>query len=417
MDRLLQSILRGNPNNPDSDLSNPANWFIDWVGGGPTKSGIAVNTEKALGLPAFWRALSLWSKTMGALPLQVLTRKGDKVIIDRNHPTYTLLHDKPNQFMTSYIWRMTSMIHVLGWGDSYSLIEFNGAIRPVSLMPWHPNDVDVKFDDNGKLWYIFRVNNGDNIIVDASNVIHIKGFSTDGIHGKSLVSALRENIGLGIAVQEFGASFYEKGARLDGVVEMPKPLTKSGLENFRKSWNETYSGTNANRIGILDNDMKYKTIGIPPEDSQYIETRKFSVTDIARITDIPPPLLYDLEKATFSNIEALVAQFVKFSLNPWTVNWEQELNDKLFFNSEKNRTFAQFNTEGLLRGDIKTRFESYQKAIQNGYMTPNAAAIKENLPTYPEGDRHYMPMNIQPVGTPIKTNGQGTKKDVELITN
>ncbi|MGR3220860.1 MAG: phage portal protein [Candidatus Anammoxibacter sp.] len=416
MDNLLRSIIRGNPNNPESNLSNPANWLLDWIGGSGTKAGIDVTPDAALGLPAMWRAVSLWSKTIGALPLHVYTEKNGNKVVDKKHPTYNLLHNKPNDKMTSYIWRLTSMIHVLLWGNSYSLIEFNGAVRPISLMPFHPRDVDVKIDDNGKIWYVFKQPNGETIIVDSSQVLHIKGFTTDGITGKSLISALKENIGLGLAAQEFGASFYKKGAKLDGVIEMEKTLGKSGIGNLRQTWKDTYAGNDGERLAILDAGMKYKTIGIPPEDSQYIETRKFSVTDVARITDIPPPLLYDLERSTFANIQKLIESFVKFSLTPWLINWEQEINDKLFFNNEKNVTFAQFNVDGLLRGDVKARYEAYQKAIQNGIMTPNQAASKENLPTYPEGNQHFMPMNIQPIGTP-KTNGQGTKKDVEIITN
>jgi len=415
MTNLLKNILnlRGNPNNPEFPLSSPANWFIDWMGG-ITKSGVTVTPENSLGLPGFWRAVSLWSKTIGALPLQVYKDNNGNKEAFKQHPTYNLLHSKPNDKMTSYIWRMTSMIHVLLYGDAYSLIEFNGAVRPISLMPWHPTNVSVKEDETGKIWYVFRTNPGKDAVLDASNVIHIKGFSTDGVKGKSLITALKENIGLGLAAQEFGAGFYKKGAKLDGLITMPKPLSKPGLQNLRQTWRETYEGTDGERVGILDNGMDYKNIGIPPEDSQYIQTRKFSVTDIARVTDIPPPLLYDLERATFSNIEELISSFVKFSLTPWLINWEQEINDKLFFNSEKNTIFAEFNIEGLLRGDITKRFESYQKAIQSGIMTPNQAARKENLPTYPGGDRHFMPMNVQPIED-IKSNGQGKKAD--LIPN
>ena len=420
MDNLLESVLspflRGNPNNPATDLSNPANWLVDWLGGGDTKAGIVVTPESSLGLPAMWRAVSLWSKTIGALPLQVFTETNGNKEIDKQHPTYNLLHNKPNPRMTSYIWRMVSMIHVLLWGNAYSLIEFNGAIRHISLMPFHPSKVDVQMNDKGKVWYIFTLFNHNTITVDASNVLHIMGFSTDGIKGRSLIAALKENIGLGIAAQEFGAGFYKRGAKLDGVITQPKPLTKSALENLRKTWASTYGGTDGERVAILDEGKEYKTIGIPPEDSQYIQTRKFSVTDVARITDIPPPLLYDLERATFSNVDALITTFVKFSLNPWLINWEQEINDKLFWYKEKNTTFAEFNVEGLLRGDAKARAAVYKELIQSGVMSPNQARQLENWNKYEGGDKFYMPMNIQPVGTPLnkKTNGIGEEKDVVL---
>lgn len=413
LNSLIPNVLRGNP----TPLSSPANWLVDLFGGGPTKSGITVTPETSLGLPAMWSAVSLWSQTIGMLPLQIFTEIDGNKQIDKTHPTYRLLHNKPNKDMTSYIWRMTSMIHAILWGNAYSLIEFDNMVRPTSITPFHPRNVDVRVDDNGKIWYVFTLPSGETLTKDSSNVLHIMGFSTDGITGKSLITALRENIGLGLAAQEFGADFYGRGAKLDAVIEMDKPLSKEGRELLRSSWVSKHGGLDGERLGILDVGMKYNEIGIPPDDSQFIETRKFSVTDIARITRIPPPLLYDLEKSNLANITNLLASFVKFSLNPWLANWEQELNDKLFWDKEKNNTFVEFNVEALLRGDIKTRSEAYQKLIQIGVMNPNEARQLENWNKYEGGDTFFMPLNIQPIGTPPKSNGQGKKQDAELIKN
>lgn len=297
MNSLQNDILslRANPENPSTTLANPANWLIDWFGG-DTSSGEKVTVDTAIGLPAVWSAAWLLSNTIASLPLLIYEKqKENRQQIA--HSNSNLFSKKANSIMNAFTWKQTSMLHVMLWGNAYSLIKFE-KMRPVELLPFHPGNVEV-FLIKGKLWYKFRQDNDKDIWVDDSNVLHLRGISFDGIIGKSPVSVLRENLGLGLAAQKFGSKFYKKGARLDGVIEMEGQLSSPGMKNLRRTWKNTYEGPDGERVAILDAGMKYKQIGIPPEDSQFIETRKLSITDVARIFRIPPPLLYDLEKATF----------------------------------------------------------------------------------------------------------------------
>jgi len=407
MDHRLANILapfltRASLENPDIPLSTA----ITGLFGGATKSGVNVTAETAIGLPGLWRAVNLLSQTVASLPSGIFENLERGSRPRRDHPLWPLLHNKANMFQTSFQWRMLSIAHMMLWGDAISFIDRENA-RATELLPFHPRDVRVMLQD-GKLWYNF-VNEG--VTVDQSNVVHFKGLGFDGIRGKSIVSIMRENLGLGIAQQEFGANFYKNGAKLDGVITQEGGMNEDGLKRLRSSWRKTFSGTGGERVAILDAGQAYQAIGVPPEDSQFIESRKFTVTDIARITSIPPPLLYDLERATFSNISELILSFAKFTINPLIVNMEMEQDDKLLFESEKGKLFTNYNLDGLLRGDTKQRGDFYKILIQFGIFTPNEVRDLENRNPLTGGDQLFMQGNLLPInGQP--TNGKAKKKDL-----
>ena len=394
---IISPLIRS-VENPKPSLSNPANWLIERLGGFSV-SGQNVTPQTAVGLPAVWRAVDVLSNSIASLPFQVFSQVGDVETLNREHPVYPLIHTKPNQNMTTFQWRKLEMVHVLLWGNGYSRIMFDQSMRPGELLPVHPQDIRVELMD-GKLWYI---QNGEET-VDGSQMLHFKGMGWNGITGKSVIAVQRENLGLALAAQEFGAEYYAKGAKLDGVIQTPNVLNTDGLKNLRESWNTTYSQRGGERVAILDNGMEYKNIGIPPDDSQFIETRKFSVTDVARMFSVPPPLLYDLERATFSNISELILSFTKFSLMPWIINIEQEVNDKLFFESEKGNTFASLNVEGLLRGDIKERSEFYKTLHMLGSISANEIRKKENMNPVDGGDKYFVAANMIDVKQPNRQN-------------
>lgn len=394
---LLRSV-----ENPSTPLSNPASWLTNLFGL-PTASGQIVNSETALSLPAVWRAVWLNSSTIASLPLKVFEKKDNNRQHLSNHPVEFLLQRKANKYMTAFIWRQLSMLHVQFWGNAYSLINYDNKLRANELLPFHPSEVEpIISDKTGNLWYRFQTEK-ESFTVAAVHVLHLKGISFDGLKGKSALQVERENLGLALAAQKFGADFYQKGAHLDGVVEAPGALSETGLKNLRESWEETYikGGT---RTAILDMDMKYKQIGIPPNDAQFIETRKFSVTDVARIFGIPPPLLFDLEKATYANVAKLVQGYEKFDLNPWLINIEQEINDKLFLESEKNIIFVKHSLEGLLRGDMKERVNYYKGLFQIGMLSSNEGRRKENMNDYENGNKKYILANLLPVNGEKKPN-------------
>ena len=413
-DRLpsFSDIFRASPENPSTTLSNPANWLTDLFGS--SSSGMNVTPNTALGLPGVYSAVRLLSESIAMLPLQIYKDSGDAKILEKTHPLYNLIHTKPNPFMTSYQWRQLMISDVALWGNHYSLIMERKNTIPTNLMPYPPQDVKISISD-GKLWYIFDTTDGKKIY-DSSNVVHVKGLGFDGIKGKSVISLMRDNLGLGLAAQQTGSTFFKKGMKLDYAIEGAGQLSREGLENLRKTLAK-YEGSSGEKTFLpLDKGMQVKQIGVPPGDAQFLESRKFSVTDIARMFRIPPPLLYDLERATFSNISELVLSYVKFSLTPFLVNIEQELNDKLLQEKEKGNTNIEFNVEGLLRGDVKQRSEFYKTMIQNGVLSPNEVLKKENMNGYVGGDQHYMPANMMAVPSSA-TNGNGQLKDLKELLN
>ena len=391
---ILSDVFRS-VENPETPLSSPADWLVNLFGGLST-SGEKVTPETSLSLPAVWSAVALMSQTLGALPMGMfsnVTGQREQII----HPVGTLLKNKPHDLLTAYQWKQLMMAHVTLWGNGYSLIKRGTDTRPNQLIPYHPTSVTIRFRKN-KYWYVFRpdkiARTDKTVVVDSTNVLHFKGLGFDGVKGQSVIASMRDNLGLGISAQKIGAKFYKDGMKLDGAIEVPHAMKDDGIKNLRNSFEKTYN-SEGKRLLILDGGMKYHQIGIPPDDSQFIETRKFSVTDIARMFRVPPPLLYDLERATFNNISELILSFVKFSVTPWVVNFEQELSDKLLMESEKENISIKYNLEGLLRGDVKQRAEFYKTLVMNGIMNRNEARAKENMNPYDGGEIFLVPQNLR----------------------
>lgn len=404
---FLQNILppfirSNNPNNPQTNLANPAEWLTEFLsGGGRTNSGANVNESTVMGIPAVWSAVELISGDMAGLPFDVFRREGDNKNRDTSHPIYELLNSKANNYMTSFNWRRLMELSVLLWGNGYSFIDFDfNTMRPKGLIPFHPSKVTVAKQGDTLVYKFQTSNNEDDIIVPQAQVLHIKELGFDGIKGKSRLTTLRENLGLSISEQEAAATFFGKGMRGTHAVTAPNGLKKKGVDNIRKTLKAQYATARGEQVVILDNGMDIKQLTIPSKDAEFVDQRKFSITDISRIFRVPPPLLYDLERATFSNIEKLLITYVK-TLTPRCINWEQEINTKLFMEDEKGKVFAEKNLDGLLRGDQKTRSEAHKLSIQNGWASPNEVRAKENMNGYDGGDEYYVPSNQRPVSEPF----------------
>ena len=216
------------------------------------------------------------------------------------------------------------------------------------------------------------------VTLSPSDVLHIPGLGFDGLIGYSPIAMAKNAIGLAIATEEYGAKFFANGAAPAGVLEHPGTI-KDPLR-VKESWNSAYQGSaNAHKIAVLEEGMKYTPIGIAPEQAQFLETRKFQINEIARIFRVPPHMLADLEKSSFSNIEQQSLEFVKYTLDPWVVRWEQSMCRVLFSESEKPTYFIKFNVDGLLRGDYASRMSGYATARQNGWMSANDIRELENL--------------------------------------
>ena len=297
----------------------------------------------------FTPALEVLAETIASLPFHTYryTTNGKEKAMD--HPIYYLLHSEPNPEMTSFVFRETLMGHLLLWGNAYAQIIRDGRGRVVSLYPLLPNKMLVNRNDQGILYYQYE-KDGQTFLLRNYEVLHIPGLGFDGLIGYSPIAMAKNAIGMAIATEEYGAKFFANGASPGGVLEHPGVVKDPA--RIRESWNAVYQGSNnAHRVAVLEEGMKFQSIGIPPEQAQFLETRKFQINEIARIFRIPPHMIGDLEKSSFSNIEQ---QSWNLSCTPWTrwvVRWEQAIQRALFSESEKRQYFVKFNVDGLLRGD------------------------------------------------------------------
>jgi HK97 family phage portal protein len=297
--------------------------------------------------------------------------------------------------MTSFVFRETLMSHLLLWGNAYAQIVRDGAGRVLAMYPLLPDKMTVDRTTSGQLFYEYRTDNG-TAILRPEEVLHIPGLGFDGLIGYSPIAMAKNAIGMAIACEEYGASFFANGANPGGVLEHPGVVKDP--KRVRESWNSVYQGSaNAHRIAVLEEGMKFQAIGIPPEQAQFLETRKFQINEIARIFRIPPHMVGDLEKSSFSNIEQQSLEFVKYTLDPWVSRWEQAIQKALFLPSEKRVYFAKFNVDGLLRGDYQSRMNGYSVGRQNGWLSTNDIRELEDMNRIPEeegGDLYLINGNM-----------------------
>ena len=375
---------------------------------GSTTSGKAVTERSSMQMTAVYACVRILSETVAELPLHLYkySDNGKEKAID--HPLYRLLHDEPNPEMSSFVFRETLMTHLLLWGNAYAQIIRNGKGDIVALYPLMPNKMTVDRDENGQICYLYNRSSDDaptmksnsfTVKLSASDVLHIPGLGFDGLVGYSPIAMAKNAIGLAIATEEYGAKFFANGAAPGGVLEHPGTIKDPN--KVREAWQSQFGGSgNANKIAVLEEGMKYTPISISPEQAQFLETRKFQINEIARIFRVPPHMVGDLEKSSFSNIEQQSLEFVKYTLNPWIVRWEQSLSRILFTEHEKQEYFFKFNVEGLLRGDYESRMNGYATARQNGWMSANDIRELENLDRIPAqsgGDLYLINGNMLPL--------------------
>lgn len=367
---------------------------------GRTTSGRPVNERTAMQTTVVYACVRILAEAVASLPLHVYEYQDDggkKLVHD--HPLYYLLHDEPNPEMTSFVFRETLMSHLLIWGNAYAQIIRDGAGRVLGLYPLLPDKMEVQRDDKGNIYYVYSRNSDENptfkeygnIKLKAEDVLHIPGLGFDGLIGYSPIAMAKNAVGMTLACEEYGASFFANGANPGGVLEHPGVLKDPS--KVRESWNSVYRGvSNAHKIAVLEEGMKYQQIGIPPEEAQFLETRKFQINEIARLYRIPPHMVGDLDKSSFSNIEQQSLEFVKYTLDPWVIRWEQSLQRSLLLPGEKGKYFIKLNVDGLLRGDYQSRMNGYAVGRQNGWFSANDIREMENMNPIPdeEGGNLYL---------------------------
>lgn len=357
---------------------------------GNSSSGKNVNERTAMQTSAVYACVRILAETIASLPLHTYkyTERGKDKAID--HPLYYLLHDAPNPEMTSFVFRETLMGHLLLWGNSYSQIIRDGRGRVIGLYPLLPDRMTVDMNDSGEIYYIYN-KDGQIYYLRNYEVLHIPGLGFDGLIGYSPIAMAKNAVGMAIATEEYGAKFFANGANPGGVLEHPGVVKDPA--RVRESWNAVYQGSsNAHRIAVLEEGMKFTSIGIPPNEAQFLETRKFQIEEICRIFRVPPHLVADLEKATFSNIEHQSISFIDNTIIPWVSRIEQSMQRSLLSDSEKKMYFVKFNLNGRLRGDAASRAAFYQIMRQNGIMSANDIRELEEMNLIPDelGGNKYL---------------------------
>ena len=365
------------------------------------KRGISLNTifpdadvfdsDKALTLTSVWNAIRLLSESVSSLPITVYRKEnnGDKVE-DVNNRIYNLIKFKPNNFQNKITFFEYVMYSVLTDGNAYVQIVRDNSANPVQLIPLNPDYVNIFIKDN-ELFY--QMDGGS--VLDSADVLHIKLITDDGIEGLSPIDQCAKAINWSLSMEEFGSTFFKNGAKPSSVLSTDRALSETAIERLKNSFNSSYAKLkSSNSTIILEEGLSFKPISISPEQAQFLASRQFGIEEIARIFNIPPHMLKDLSKSSFNNIEMQSQEYVTYTLMPYLTRIEQEMNLKLFRTNELGKTFVEFNVNGLLRGDVKTRNEAYKTAIQNGYMSINEVRQKENLNSIEGGDQHFIQMNM-----------------------
>jgi len=403
-----------------ASISNPSKWFMDLFGGSSeSKAGAIVNEKTAMYYSTVFACVRIISETIASLPLHLyrgLPDEGKEKAV--SHPLYSVLHSIGNPEMPSFTVRETMQAHISTWGNGCAEIEFNNGGYPIALWPMRPDRLQIEREKmlgdvgdrrSGPLVYRYTFGTGEQVVLPASNVLHIPGLGFDGIKGYSPISMAREAIGLGLATEEFGARFFGNGTHPGAVVEHPQTLSDNAFKHLKSQLTEKHAGLGkSHRLMLLEEGMKLQSLGIPPEDAQFLETRKFQKSEIAGIYRVPPHMIGDLEKATFSNIEQQSLEFVRDTIRPWCVRWEQYMFMKLLTPTERKKYFIEHLLDGLLRGDIASRYKAYAVGRQWGWLSADDIRALENMNPLPDGQgkKYLTPLNM----ASADQTGHGTTK-------
>lgn len=375
----------------DPKAWNPGLWNLY---GMARHAGETVNEHTALTYSAVFNAVSLISGCIGSLPLHLMQQRDTSKRRAMEQPLYRVMHSRANEYMTAVTLRETLMAHVLTWGNAYAEIDRDrfGVVR--DLWPIAPNRVTPRMLD-GALVYEIRVD-GETLVLPRSRILHLIGLGFDGFVGYSVVAMAAKSIGLGMALETFGGLYFEQGTHPGVIVSHPAKLGDDGHRNLQQALSNSYSGLGkSHRLMLLEDGMKLEKLGIPPNDSQFLESRQFQIPEIARWFNLPPHKLKDLTKSSFSNIEQEQLSYVIDSLLPWAVRLEQSYNMQLLTSAEHAQGYYfKHIFEGLLRGSAADRAEFYSKLFNIGAMSINEIREKEDMDPVEGGDIHLVPLNM-----------------------
>ncbi|MCI0352270.1 MAG: phage portal protein [Acidobacteriales bacterium] len=417
IDRLLR-LLGYERRATSQTLAHPRDPLLaEWFGGASqSDAGVTVNESTALNFSAVYRAVHLIAGTVASFPLHTYSytnRDTGERRYDPSHPLDKLLNDVPNPEMDAATFRETLTGHVLTWGMGYAEKVFNGAGELVELWPIAPDRVTPRRIE-GQLAYEIRDGNGGPKYYPPEAIFAVSGFGYDGVVGYSPIRMAQQAIGLGLAAEEFGARFFGKGTHLGGIIKRPAgtPWKDEAAKRFRADFAEWHQGLGkSHKIAVLEDGMDWVRLGIPPEEAQFLETRKFQITEIARWFGVAPHLLYDLDRSTNNNIEQQGLEFLTYCLRYWLRKWERAINRSLMPEADKGSVFVEHVTSDLVRADIVTRYNAYRTGRDGGWLSINDIRRKENEPPIPGGDTYLQPLNMQEAGAQNQPQGQVENDD------
>ncbi len=386
------------------DMNLPLNNVQPWIDSGiitPTPSGVSVTPHKALHHSAVYACVRILAETVASLPLIMYERleRGKRRAAD--HSLYELLKNRPNDLMTSFEYREALQGHLGLWGNAYSEIVYEPSGRIEALWPLRPDGMlEIAKAPDGQWVYHYQLPSGEQRWLQDFRVWHLRGLGSDGRIGYSPIRLMRYAIGLGMAAEEYGARFFSGDATSSVVLTHPNSLSSDAYKRIKDSWHEEHGGLEKkHRVDILEEGMTIEKVSIPPDDAQFLETRKFQLQEIARMYRIPPHMLADLDRATFSNIEHQSLEFVMHTIRPWLVRWEQSIQHSLMLEKDRARYFPEFLVDGLLRGDIVSRYTAYSQGRNNGWLSANDIRELENMNPVEGGDVYLVPLNMVPASS------------------
>lgn len=374
---------------------------------GPAETGLSITDDRVYQVAAAWACIKLLSEVVASLPLNLYQRESNgarSLAVD--HPLFPILHDLPNQYQTAVEFRETMQLHLTSQGNTFARIVRNGVGNVTALLPLYASAMEVILEPSGRVVYQYRTEAGVDAI-PAEEILHIKLFGPSPIVGLSPLAHARQSLGLTVAIQDSTSKLFKNGMRPGGTLESDSVMKPEQREAFRESLRKQMAGTdNAFKLLVLEAGFKYHAVTLSPEDAQMLEQWTFGIEEICRFFGVPPQLIGQTDKASSwaSSLENLNLYFLQYTLRPYLTRWEQAINRKLLTSADRSQYFAEFNIDGLMRADFKSRTEGYAKALggpgAQGYMTINEVRRKENLPDLPEGDDLVIAQAQPPVAPP-----------------
>jgi len=383
-------------------------------------TGVNITPDTALSYNPWYAGVSLIADSIAMLPLPFYKDDNKGGRARAFVPSSALFNRAPNTYQSAFEFRHFMQYCATHYGNAYAIIERDNQLNPIAMYPVSPEAVTEasleKFQGQSILVYTIKIDENDTKKFPAYDIFHIKGLSTDGIFGVNPVELFRDTLGLGVATELFGATFFENNGVPGGTLDIPGIVSDDDARNIMRGWHNKYGGlSNSNKVALLQGGAKFNAISMNNDSAQYLETRAFSILDVCRMLRLKPHQLGDIAKSSYSSIEAQGIEFVTYTLMPWLKRWENEISRKLISTQEKNnRVYAEHNVDALLRGDTNSRYAAYAIGRQWGWLSINDIRQKENMPAVDGGDSYQLPLNMGNAGGNPDLQPQAQQKSYML---